>query len=511
MVALRALRPLAQTAFRRATGARRTFFAVSTPEGSSAGGVAVTKYKIVKPGREGTTWDDFLIALPDKDQLAKTTKEVPLFIRYLKLVTSTEGRDDAFQEFFERCKNGLVVESDAYITAEELLAVMWKNGYSDQERNALQYTFPMDYKFHYPELAVFFDLVEEDCYKFCLRTRMEKSHIGELDVEKVRRKGFIRDHWIIFGFGATMFSQFPFFNYYFWNKVFGTVMWNVTMWAGFSRSLGGTLRRNQYMAEQKTAHEIGEGQDKLLDAMMRFSNDSSCVDHLKSFKSNVQSTLTDYRGALAHDREDELASKILGTLGAVKRAESSAGASLQSSMVKEMAESFKSKIGDAGVQKGAFDSAIAGIKGEKAANDPVLSHFSQALSEVANADLMSTKPNKDGSVVERLANVQQQAEKSFCDSFMVTNEEAAAVKQIAGKAGGDWSKLSAEDSAKLEELYKVVNGKTGFSYLHEANYPQIPKTGDADADKYLDAVNQEIAVAQTKIRNARLSSFAGAF
>ena len=68
------------------------------------------------------------------------------------------------------------------------------------------------------------------------------------------------------------------------------------------------------------------------------------MDHLKSFKANVQSTLTDYRGALAHDREDELVSKILGTLGAVKRAESSAGASLQSSMVKEMAESFKSKV-----------------------------------------------------------------------------------------------------------------------------------------------------------------------
>ena len=79
------------------------------------------------------------------------------------------------------------MESDAYVTAEELLAIMWKNGYSDQERNALQYTFPMDYKFHYPELAVFFDLSEEDCYKFCLRTRMEKSHIGELDVEKVRK------------------------------------------------------------------------------------------------------------------------------------------------------------------------------------------------------------------------------------------------------------------------------------------------------------------------------------
>ena len=76
MVAFRALRPLAQRTLRGAAGTRRTFFAVSTPEGSSAGGVAVTKYKIVKPGREGSTWDDFLIALPDKDQLAKTTKEV---------------------------------------------------------------------------------------------------------------------------------------------------------------------------------------------------------------------------------------------------------------------------------------------------------------------------------------------------------------------------------------------------------------------------------------------------
>ena len=34
---------------------------------------------------------------------------------------------------------------------------------------------------------------------------------------------------------------------------------------------------------------------------------------------------------------------------------------------------------------------------------------------------------------------------SFPFREQVTNEEAAAVKQIAGKAGGDWSKLSAEE------------------------------------------------------------------
>jgi len=491
---------------------RRGFFAVSRPETSAPGGVAVTKYKIVKPGREGTTWDDFLIALPEKDQLAKTTKEVPLFIKYLKLVTSAENRDSDFKEFFDRCKNGLVVESDAFVTAEELLAIMWKNGFSDQERNALQYTFPMDYKFHYPELAVFFDLSEEDCYKFCLRTRMEKSHIGELDVEKVRRRGFIRDHWIIFGFGATMFAQFPFFNYYFWNKVWGTVMWNVTMWSAMSRSLGDTLRRNQYMAEQKTAHEISEGQDKLLEAMVRFSKDGSCVDHLKKFKSEVQASLVDYRGALAYNREDEMVSKILATLNAVKRAESSAGASMQSTMVKEMANSFRAKTGDSAIQQAAFASAISGIKGEDTgAVDPVLKHFSAALAEVGKADLMTVKPNANGTVVERLAHVMQQTETNFCNGFMVTSTEAAAVKAIASKAKGDWSKLSVDDSDKMEALYKQINGKTGFSYLHEANYPQIEKTGDADADKYVDSVNQEIGVAQAKIRNARLNSFSSSF
>ena len=37
------------------------------------------------------------------------TKEVPLFVRYLKLVTDKEGRQDAFKAFFAKCKDGLSV------------------------------------------------------------------------------------------------------------------------------------------------------------------------------------------------------------------------------------------------------------------------------------------------------------------------------------------------------------------------------------------------------------------
>merc|ERR1719324_2275771 len=223
---------------RRSALSARPFFNAAMPAAlKGPGGVHVTKYNIVKPAKDGVEWDDFLIALPEKDQLAKFSKEVPLFIRYLKVVTDTEGRNDDFTDFVARAKTGLTVESDVFITTEELLAVMWKNGYSDQERNAIQFTFPSDYKFHYPELSAMFSLAEEDTYKFCMRTRMEASHIGELEHAQVKRGGMIRDHWMIFGVGLVTFKYFPFFNYYFGVKVFGTSMWCWTVWSLMNRMI----------------------------------------------------------------------------------------------------------------------------------------------------------------------------------------------------------------------------------------------------------------------------------
>merc|ERR1711976_628807 len=183
---------------------------------------------------------------------------------YLKVVTDADGRPEDFQDFLKRAKSGLVVESDVYISTEELLAVMWKNGYSDEERTALQSTFPSDYKFHYPELAVLFDLTEEDTYKFCMRSRIESSHIGALDHDQVKRKGFIRDHWLTFGVGVVIFKYFPFFNYYWGIKVFGTSMWCYTMWTVLNRFISKTCRRNEYMAAQKTAQDVMEGEDAII-------------------------------------------------------------------------------------------------------------------------------------------------------------------------------------------------------------------------------------------------------
>merc|ERR1719464_2516043 len=118
-----------------------SFWNISLPVLGGPGGAHTTKYHIVKPGQDGVEWDDFLLALPEREHLASFSKEVPLFLRYLKVVTEKEGRGEAFLAFLERAKAGLVVESSVFITTEELLAIMWKNGFSESERNALQSTF----------------------------------------------------------------------------------------------------------------------------------------------------------------------------------------------------------------------------------------------------------------------------------------------------------------------------------------------------------------------------------
>jgi len=474
----------------------------------------VTKYRIVMPGREGSVFDDFLLALPEKDELAKFSKEMPLFIRYLKAVTDQEKRPEDFKAFLERAKNGLEVESDIYISTEELLAVMWKNGYTDQERIAVQATFPSDYKFHYPELAAMFDLTEEDTYKYCYRARVEKSHIGELDASKTNRNGMIRNHWLIFGISAYILKTYPLFNYYFICKFFGTSLWAFTNWTLFNRFIYKSLARNEYMMQQKTASEVMGGETKIMEAMQRFGHDSNCVNYLKAFKSETQEKLTSYRQAILEQHKADVTARASKQLQTIAQYELQITSQLQEMVVRETANAFKSKADDPATQKAFLDSSIIALAGGKMENDPVTNEFLSAMNQLEGVDLMNTPANPNGTIVERVAASQQAREKEFQASFMVTSAEANAVRELAQKcvSGGecDPSKLSVDDAARMENLYKSINQKVGF-YVPTETLEPMEVTGDENAKKYVESVNQEIALANERLRRERYSAFFRAF
>jgi len=495
----------------------RSFWNVSLPVLGGPGGSHVTKYKIVKPFKDGVDYDDYLVALPERDFLVSFTKDVPLFIRYLKVVTDQENRADAFQAFVERAKSGLVVETDVYISTEELLALMWKNGYSDQERNAIQFTFPADYKFHYPELSVLFDIPEEDTYKFCMRTRIESSHIGELDHDKVKPSGWIRNHWVFFGTGMLIFKSFPFYNYYFGLKVFGSSMWLWTVWTGLNRMIAKACRRNEYMAAQKTATDIMEGEDKVVAAMQLFANDSKCVDHLATFKAETEASIGGYRKALVLQMQDDLTTAATRQLQAVAQFEANMGSALQELVVREAASSFKDVFpGNKGMQDKAFAVALKGLSGQPtaAAEDPVAAHFDAAFKSLGGVDLMAAKADPKGSLPERVAAAQQAKQKEFEQTFMVTPKEASEVRALLKEAKSgkdfDFTKLSAASSKRLDQLYTSINTKVGYA-MPALKLEAIPEGPDAKANAYISQVNAELAGAAAKLRAAQLTAFAQAF
>merc|ERR1712060_582988 len=252
----------------------------------------------------------------------------------------------------------------------------------EQERNAIQFTFPNDYKFHYPELSVLFNIEEEDTYKFCMRTRIESSHIGELDYEKIKRKGFIRDHWLIFGVGVGILKFFPFFNYYFAIKVFGTSMSMATFWIGLNRWIAKICRRNEYMAAQKTAQDVMEGEDQIVSSMRRFANDAKCVEYLGTFKEDTESKIATYRQAIAAQMKADMSERALKQLQAIAAFEASMGSAMQELVVREAAASFKDAFpGNESLQDQAFTFAVKSISGAQvdASEDPVASHFNAAF------------------------------------------------------------------------------------------------------------------------------------
>jgi hypothetical protein len=491
----------------------RSFWNVSLPVLSGPGGVHVTKYNIVKPAKDGVEYDDFLIALPEREHLASFTKDTPLFLRYLKVITDQEGRNADFVAFFDRAKNGLSVESDVFVSTEELLALMWKNGYSEQERNAIQFTFPSDYKFHYPELSVLFNISEEDTYKFCMRTRMENSHIGELNWSKVQRKGFLRDHWIIFGTGLIIFKYFPFFNYYFGIKVFGTSMWCWTMWMLFNRMIAKTCRRNEFMAAQKTAQEVMDGEDAIVDAMKRFSNDAKCADDLSSFRMETEAKIAEYKKAVVVNMREDMSQRVLKQLQAVAQFEAGMGSALQDLVVREAAASFREKFPqDAGLEAKAFSAAVKSMSGASvpSAEDPVASHFTSAFASLAEAG--NASPDAKGTLAQRVAHAQVMKEVEFTQTFMVTADEVTEIKSIIKDAGPDVdvTKLSPDAFKKLEDLHAAINTKVGFVLPEFASKP-IPSSSDPAAQTYVDAVNAKLADASSKLAQARLKAFAQAF
>merc|ERR1712226_332792 len=164
------------------------------------------------------------------------------------------------------------------------------------------------------------------------------------------------------------------------------------------------------------------------------------------------------------------------------------------------------------MQDQAFAAAVKSLGGEAvdASEDPVSSHFNDAFASLEAAGDVS--PDATGSLAERVAFAQQEKESEFRQTFMVTAEEAAEVKALAGEAGADFdpNNLSADSLKRLEGLYTSINNKVGYAVPDLKTNP-IPASSDSAADAYVEAVNSQLTEVTAKLHAARLKAFTQSF
>lgn len=267
------------------------------------------------------------------------------------------------------------------------------------------------------------------------------------------------------------------------------------------------------MAAQKTAQEVMDGEDAIVDAMKRFANDAKCVEDLSAFKAEAEVKIAGYKKAVVQQLREDMTERAQKQLQAIAHFEGSMGSALQQLVVKEAAASFKEKFPvDAGMQAQSFACAVKSLSGETitTADDPVSSHFTNAFASLADA--AGAKPDAKGSLAERVAHAQTMKETEFKQTFMVTPQEVSEVKKLAAEAGADFdlSKLSAESAKKFDDLYASINNKVGFALPDFATKP-IPSVSDSMADAYVESVNAQLANVSSQLRAARLKAFAQAF
>jgi hypothetical protein len=314
--------------------------------------------------------------------------------------------------------------------------------------------------------------------------------------------------------GFYLFKNFPFFNYVFFCKFWGFGLWFGTCWMLFGRYGNRLYRRVEYMNQQKTAQEVMDGEDKIVANMKRFADDGECLDQLKGFKGEVQGQLSEYRAALLTTMKSDMTERVKAQLQSIARFEQQMSAQLQETIVTESSSAFKAQFAsDTKLQDAIIDGACKAITdGKMPASDPLKEYFTKAFDEVAKANLATVKGKADGTIVERVAAVQQAKEEVFKASFMVSAAEAAEVKKLGEKAVSgasfDLAKLDEASLKRLESLYTSINNRVGYKLPTEKEImSEIKKTGDSSSDEFVDYANHQVSLALAKFQAERLGAF----
>ncbi|SBT35337.1 hypothetical protein, conserved in Apicomplexan species [Plasmodium ovale wallikeri] len=462
-----------------------------------------TKYRISLPHINNVKYDDLYLSSPSKHDLYVFTKKVPIFLRYLKLITSLENRNNDFVEFAKRCENGLTIEKDIYLTKEELLELMFINGFSKKEMNAFDLAFSNNYSFHYPEISVLFQLNEEDVYKFCLKKRSENPE-KLFHLKYIKEKNMLSSYGLIFVFLYFGLNNVVLSNAWFLSKTipFFSVFYMLASY--FYKDIWNFLNKEKnLMIEQNIQNKL-LAEDIIYNQLKLYSKDTECSSNLKFFKDYCNVLVKCYRKAYIHNEKRKIHENMEKKLKEIHNAEVSYKNSLQNILVEEIIKKTYDIVKtDTNFYNAVLNDSINNIKNvNDSNNDTLIKHVKNELSFIKNL-------NTQNPLVKNILDQYEKKKDEYLKQYVVHKEEVNVLKAIISKCGSDIHKLNKNDYQELLKLYHAINNRFGF-YVNDDDVASITWK-DADSKNLADQANRAITEANRIFHEKKLAAFLKAF
>ncbi|CAD2091703.1 conserved Plasmodium protein, unknown function [Plasmodium vinckei lentum] len=460
-----------------------------------------TKYRISLPHIDNVKYDDLYLSSPNKEDLYVFTKKIPIFLRYLKLITSLENRNNDFVEFARRCENGLTIEKDIYLTKEELIHLMFVNGYTQKETNALDLAFNNNYQFHYPEIAVLFDLNEEDVYKFCLKKRSENPETL-FHLKYFKEKNMLSSYGLIFVFLYFGLNNVVLSNAWFLSKTipFFSVFYMLASY--FYKDIWNFINKEKnLMIEQNMQNKL-LAEDIIYNQLKLFSKDTECSAHLKHFKEYCNVLIKYYRKAFINENKKNIHEHLEKKLNEIYNSEQQYKNSLKNILITEIIKkTYEHVQNDQNFYNAVLNDSINNIQ-NNTNNDTLVNYVKTQINFVKNE-------NNNNPIVKNILNQYELKKKEYLNQFVVHKNELNAIKNIITKCNLDVSKLNKEDYDNLIKLYTTINNRFGF-YVNDNDIPLIiPK--DDEAKNLTENINFIIQQSNKLFHEKKLVSFLKSF
>ncbi|KJP85017.1 hypothetical protein AK88_05344 [Plasmodium fragile] len=460
-----------------------------------------TKYRISLPHISNVKYDDLYLSSPSKDDLYTFTKKVPIFLRYLKLITSMENRNEDFVEFARRCESGLTTQKDIYLTKEELLDLMFLNGYSKKEINALDLAFTNSYEFHYPEIAALFKLEEEDVYKFCLKKRSENPE-KLFHLKFMKEKNLLSSYGLIFVFLYFGLNNVVLSNAWFLSKTIPFFSVFYMLAAHFYKEIWDFLNKEKNLMIKQNEDNKLAAEEIIYNQLKLYSKDTECSAHLSNLKEYCNELIKCYRRAYINEERKRIHEQLEQKLNEIYNAEVKYKNSLQQILVQEIVKMTYEKVeSDSNFYNSILNDSINNIKGITQ-DDTLIKHVKTQLNFVKELD-------KQNPLVKNILAQYEHKKEGYVNQFVVHKDEANKVKAITSKCGLDLNKLNKEDYGELLKLYGAINNRFGFYTNDEEISAVVPR--DEDSKHAADTLNRAIANANRQMRERNLVAFMQAF